>query len=667
MCNSSKSDNLSPASNDASSNSSNSQTFKVTFLPYDKTVSVEKGTTVFEAANKANIYINSICGGDGICGKCKVILDKGDVDSAPTTNLKREEIQSNYILACGAKVKEDLQVLIPTESRLEGSKILSDEDARRFVSALSDEEVSSRFKLEPLTKRIYLELNLPSMDDNAADHERLYYAISEKTGFENGTTQTGYKVLQTLPDVLRKNNWKVNCTIGHRGKISELVEILPGDEKCENIGVAVDVGTTTIVAHLIDLKTLKPIGSEATYNSQMKYGEDYIQRIIYSMQNEALEEMQSSVVNDINGLINLLVTNHSKNLHDITAIVCAGNTAMTHFLLALDPSNIRKEPYVPTANNIPVLRAAEVGIAINKRGLLYTLPSVAAFVGSDITAGALILGLCDAEELTLFIDIGTNGEVVLGNKDWMMCCSASAGPSFEGSDVSHGMRAARGAIEKISISKNNDKFDVEYKTIDEVKPRGICGSGLLDCVATLVRNGIIDRTGKFQKDINDDRLRKTEDGYEFVLVWEKDAEIKADIVITQADISNLIRSKAAIYASVSTLLKSMEMSVNDIEKIYIAGGFGNYLDIRSAITIGMLPDTDHSKISFVGNTSAAGAKLALISKEAFEKANDIAAGMTYFDLMCNNKFMDEFMSSNFLPHTNVDEFPSVLAELGATA
>lgn len=642
-----------------------SQTFKVTFLPNNVTVEVKKGTTILEAAHKANIYINSICGGDGICGKCKVILDKGMVDSLPTTNLKREEIQQNYVLACGSKVIDDILILIPTESRLEGSKILLDENARRFVSIPSVEDGRSRFKIDPLTKRLFLDLIPPSMDDNTSDHERLYHAISSKTGITPESLQTGYRVLKMVPSILRENDWKVTATLGIRGKIYELIDVEPGDKNASNLGVAVDVGTTTIVAHLVDLNNLETIDSEATYNSQMKYGEDYIQRIIYSIQNDALDEMHNSVINDINSLISTLIRNNFKNLHDITAVVCSGNTAMVHFLLSLDPSNIRKEPYIPTANNIPVIRASEVGIAINKRGLLYVLPSVAAFVGSDITAGILTIGLDQREELSLFIDVGTNGEVVLGNKDWMVCCSASAGPAFEGSDVRHGMRAAKGAIERLSIIRNNKHFEIEYKTIDNVRARGICGSGLLDCVANLVRNGIIDRAGRFQRGLDNERLREAEEGMEFVLVKRQDTGIDSDIVITQADISNLIRSKAAIYAAVSTLLKSMEMTINDIAQVYIAGGFGNYLDIRSAITIGMLPDMDSSKIHFVGNTSVAGAKLVLISKDAFNEARKVASNMTYFDLMGNNKFMDEFISSNFLPHTNLAEFPSVSKELGA--
>jgi len=262
--------------------------------------------------------------------------------------------------------------------------------------------------------------------------------------------------------------------------------------------------------------------------------------------------------------------------------------------------------------------------------------------------------------LSLLIDIGTNGEIVLGNKDWMVCCSASAGPSFEGSGISCGMRAAKGAIEKVNITKN---YDVICKTIGNAPPSGVCGSGLLDCLANLVRSGVIDRTGNFQKGIDTDRLRKTDNGYEFILVHRDETATKRDIVITQADIQNLIRSKAAVYSAISTLLESMSMSVSDIEQVYLAGGFGNYLDIRSAITIGMLPDISVSKVQFVGNTSVIGAKMALFSKDAYETARAIASKMTYFDLMCNNKYMEEYVSANFLPHTNIEKFPSVAEEL----
>lgn len=652
---------------DDSQTTTTKHSFKVTFLPNDTTVYVDRGTTIFDAANKAGIYINSICGGDGVCGKCKVILDNGNVETSPTAHLKEDEVQQGYILACSANVVDDVQILIPNESRLEGSKILANGESHKRIVIPLDNEGKPRFKEEPLTKRENIDIDEPTMDDNAPDFERFLMAVQNKTGYTPETLRTDYSVIKEMPNVLRDSGWKVAVTIGAIDMGHEVLEIKKSSDSLDNLGIAIDVGTTTIVAHLIDLNTLEAIDSEAVYNSQMKYGEDYIQRIIYSINNNTLEEMQKTVVKDINGLVTLLTEKSKKNLCDITAVVCTGNTAMIHFLMGLDPCNIRKSPYVPVANNIPPIIAAEVGININKNGLLYVLPSVAAYVGSDITAGVLAIGFDQSEELSLFIDIGTNGEVVLGNNEWMMCCSASAGPAFEGSDVHHGMRAARGAVEKITISKIDERFEVDYKTIDDAKARGICGSGLLDCVANLVRNGIIDRTGKFNKDLDDERVRKTEDGYEFIIVKEKDSDINTDIVITQVDISNLMRSKAAIYAAISTLLKSMEMTVDCISVVYIAGGFGNYLDIKSAITIGMLPDMDHSKIKFVGNTSASGARLALISKEAFDASIAIASSMTYFDLMGNNNFMDEFMSSNFLPHTDVSEFPSVLKELSEQA
>jgi len=636
-------------------------TFKIHFLPNDKIVEIKNGNTVLDAAHKANIYINSICGGDGICGKCKVILSSGNVDAPPTKLLSEEETEKKYILACEAQITSDLQILIPTETRLEGKQILLDQNEQHFMTwkAILDQ---AQFKHDSLVKKVCLKLDPPSMDDNVADHERLYQAIMLKQEVELSVMQTGYSILKKLPEVLRQNDWTVTVTLGHRGRTLEIVDVQPGDTSHINYGIAIDIGTTTVVASLLELETSKVVDSEAIYNTQMKFGEDYIQRIIYAIQNDALGEMQRSIVTDINNLISTLIKRNSINLGDITAIVTAGNTAMHHFLLGLDPERIRKEPYIPTANFIPPIRANQIGIDINSRGLLYTLPSVAAYVGADITSGAVAIRLDKEESPSLFIDIGTNGEVVLGNKEWMVCCSASAGPAFEGSGIKHGMRAAKGAIEIMHITKD---FEVSYSAIGNIPPRGICGSGLLDCIAEMLRSGIIDRSGNFQKGLKTDRLRKKDDEYEFVLVDKEETGIDSEIVITQAGIANLVRSKGAIYAAVSILVESMGLSIDDVHCVYLAGGFGNYLNVRNAITIGMLPDMPTSRIKFVGNTSLTGAKMALVSEEAFEAVQNIASQMTYFDLMGNQKYMEEFMSANFLPHTNLDAFPSVQKELSA--
>ncbi|MBZ0109533.1 MAG: ASKHA domain-containing protein [Candidatus Scalindua rubra] len=641
--------------------SENSNTYKIHFLPNDKIVEVNGGSTVLDAAHNANIYINSICGGDGICGKCKVILSSGTVDAPTTKLLSKEEVDKDYIIACEAGITSDLQILIPHETRLEGKKILLDQNEQHAMTwkATLDQ---ANFKHDALVKKICLKLEPPTVDDNVADHERLYQAIMMKQGVELNVMQTGYSILKKLPTVLRQEDWTVTVTLGHRGKILEIIDVQPGDTSNTNYGVAIDVGTTTVVACLLEMETSKIVDSEAVYNTQMKFGEDYIQRIIYAIQNEALDEMQRSIVTDINNLISTLVERNSIILEDITAIASAGNTTMHHFLLGLDPERIRKEPYIPTANFIPPIRAIQIGIDINSRGLLYTLPSVSAYVGADITSGATAIRLDKKEMPTLLIDIGTNGEVVLGNEEWMVCCSASAGPAFEGSGIKHGMRAAKGAIEIIHITK---EFEVSYSTIGDIPPRGICGSGLLDCIAEMLRSGIIDRSGNFQKGIKTDRLRKKDDDFEFVLINKEDTGIDNEIVITQADIANLIRSKGAIYAAVSLLIESMGLGINDIHCVYLAGGFGNYLNVRNAITIGMLPDMPSSRIKFVGNTSLTGAKMALLSEEAFETVQSTASQMTYFDLMGNQKYMEEFMSANFLPHTNLDEFPSVLEELSS--
>ena len=634
--------------------------YKVHFFPVDVTVEIEKGKTILDAAYKGDIFVNALCGGEGTCGKCKVIHGSGMIESMPTTHVSVSEAQKGYVLACSTKVMGDLEVIIPEESKLDKSQILVGNIPQFPGSLAAATAKATHFKLDPLVNKIYLELSQPCLDDSMADYERLCQGIMVRTGIPLEKLTAHISVLKCLPKLLRDGQWMVTVTLGHHQSFVEILEVQSGDVSASNFGVAVDVGTTTVVAHLLDLTKSETVDIEAAYNSQIRYGDDYIQRIIYAEQNDAMPVMQEVIASDINQLISILIKRNNLSIHDINAVVCAGNTVMTHFLLGLDPTNIRKEPYLSTANHVPPIRASEVGIKINSNGLLYTLPCVGAYVGGDISSGVLAVRQDEAEVLSLLIVIGTNGEIVLGSKDWMMCCSASAGPSFEGSGISCGMRAAQGAIEKVRITS---EFDVTCKTIGDAPASGICGSGLLDCLANLVRSGVIDRTGNFQKGINTERLRKTDNGYEFVLVYKDKTSTKRDVVITQADIQNVIRSKAAIYSGISTLVESMGMGMNDIEQLYLAGGFGNYLDIRSAITIGMLPDVPVSKVQFVGNSSVIGAKMSLFSKDAYECAGKIASKMTYFDLMSNNKYMEEYVSANFLPHTAIEKFPSVAEEL----
>jgi uncharacterized 2Fe-2S/4Fe-4S cluster protein (DUF4445 family) len=566
-------------------------------------------------------------------------------------------VQKNVVLACQTRLLGDLVVKVPPEHVLDKAQILIDADAHRFRE-LPAAAAGTRFWHDPPVQKFYLDLVPPSMEDSLGDHERLYAAIRRKT--EAPHMQTGYRVLQQLPRLLRESRWKVTATVAERWGSHEVVQVEPGDTSRSNYGVAVDVGTTTVVAHLVDLTTATTVDAEATYNSQMKYGEDFIRRIFYANQHDALGELQSLIVSDINNLIDTMCIRSKVSLNHVTCAVCAGNTAMIHFLLNLDPTYIRKEPYVPAANFIPPIRAAEVGIRISGRGLLYCLPSVAAYVGGDITAGVVATRLYASEGLALLIDIGTNGEVVLGNREWMVCASSSAGPAFEGSGVRNGMRAISGAIEKFSI---DDSLVTRFRTVGGAAPRGICGSGLLDVLAELFRVGILDRAGRFQRHVAPDRMREDEQGLLFVIHPASREHETPELVLTQADVANLIRSKAAIYAAVNLLVETMHVRMDDIECIYLAGGFGNYLDVAKAAFIGMLPDVPPEKIRFVGNSCIAGAKEALLSTSAYDMVREVANRLTYVDLMTNVKYMDEFVKANFLPHTDIDRFPSVKARL----
>lgn len=629
---------------------------KVLFEPYHKVVEVPKGTSLLEAASQAKVYVSSICGGDGICGKCRLVVKKGAIHTTPTTLLSRDEIQKGYVLACQSRVVKDVEIEVPVESRPEGEKILIDKDAQRFRAfyPIAGEKVF--FKHDPLVQKLYLELPQPDLLDNLADHQRLYREIRRHR--HEPIMQSGLKVLRILPKILRQSQGKITVTIGIRGRTTEVIQIEEGDTTPHNFGIAVDVGTCTVVAHLINLNNSKTLDAEATYNSQRVYGEEVTRRIIYA-ELKGPDKLQEAIVNDINNLISTLISKNKVKLNDVMGVLCAGNTTMIHLLLGLDPSQIRREPYIPVSTSAPPIRAAEVGIKINPRGLLYCLPSISSWVGGDTTAGILTTQIYEAEETAMLIDIGTNGEIVMGNKEWMVCCSASAGPAFEGSGVKHGMRAAEGAIERVKIL---DDGEVKYSTIDGVKPKGICGSGLIDSMAELFKAGFINRSGKLNPEATN-RIRERDGELEFVLVPGDETGTGKDIVLTRPDIENLIRAKAAIFAGASILTKSMGLEFDDINRVYLAGGFGSYLNKEKALVLGLIPDVAPEKVRFVGNTSIAGAKMALLSKEALDKTYKIAHQTTYYDLITHPNYMDEFMSAKFIPHTDLSKFPSLVKRL----
>ncbi|MGB2983392.1 MAG: ASKHA domain-containing protein [Candidatus Bipolaricaulia bacterium] len=624
---------------------------RVTFEPEGTSVEVNRGATLLEAAQRAGLFVSSICGGDGICGKCRVVVESGEIDADPTTLLTRDEIRRGYTLACRTRLLGDVTASIPKEARSDGAQILIDEDASRFRALYSTSDESISFERSPVVQKLYLELPAPTLQDNLACQERLLREIRRHV--DAPVLQMGLKVLRDLPAAHAEGEWRMTATLGRRGGTTEVIQAESGDRQRDAYGIAVDIGTSTIVAHLVDLGTSESVDAEACYNSQMAYGEEVTRRIIHAERQDA-KVLHDAVVRDINNLISALISRAEVELHDVVVLFAAGNTPMIHFLLGLDASRIRKSPYIPTTTAPPPVRAAEVGIKINSRGLLFTMPSIGSWVGGDVTAGILATGLYATDRLTMLIDVGTNGEIVLGNDQWMIACATSAGPAFEGSGVVCGMRASRGAIERVSIAGN----EVEIRTIGDEAPRGICGSGLIDAVAGLFGAGILDRSGRLLPD-QSARVREVDGRPEFVLVSESEAGADKDIVITQPDIENLLRAKAAIFAGAKALLESTDHTFEDIEHLLIAGGFGNYLDREKAIAIGMIPDVPLDRVRFAGNTSLVGAKMAMLSTEAFDRCETIARSATYYDLITYPDYYEEFMSAKFLPHTDLSLFPRV--------
>ena len=620
---------------------------RVIFYPHNKSVIVERGTSLLEAVLRASITIHNLCGGDGICGRCKMIVKKGEITGEISGKLTREEVKRGVVLACMTNVDSDLVIEIPEET-LAREKIKADKDADRFIS-FEETLFLKKYQPSPLTVKLYLELDNPSLANNTADHERLCEAICKKLDFFC-SMQMGLKIMKKLPEILRKNNYCVTVTLGLRKDVGEIMNVEGGNTEGRNFMVIVDMGTSTIVTHLVDSNTLETIDAKACFNSQGIYGREVTRRMI-SAEKRGDQGLQKLLTEDINELIRTLARTNQVNLKDITAVVCAGNSAMGHFLLGLPTNNIRRYPYVATSVEPPPLRAAEVGIQINPRGLLYSLPGISAWVGSDITAGILATGLNEKKEISLLVDIGTNGEIVIGNRDWIVAASASAGPALEGAGIACGMRAETGAIEKVYIENGEISFD----TIGDKPPKGICGSGIIDIVSVLLKMKYINRSGNFIKN-RSDGITTIKSVKSYILSERKPNQNKKPLYITESDIENVITAKAAIYSAMKILLKRLDLDFSDIQNFYIAGAFGNYINIENAISIGLIPNILLEKIEFVGNTSIRGAKIVAFYQEAFQKIAEIRHITTYYDLMGADDYIEEFKKALFLPHTDIEQF-----------
>ncbi|MEJ2586430.1 MAG: ASKHA domain-containing protein [Deltaproteobacteria bacterium] len=619
--------------------------FTVKFFPNDVSVAVEEGTTLLEAAHQAEVFISNLCGGEGVCGRCRVQISKGKAEAEEQAKalFSPDEIMKGYVLACQTEIHDDLEVIIPPESTVDDSQILTGEVGEEALMG----------KGTPIVQKIYLELPPPTSEDNVPDFERISRVLTKK--IESRYVDTPLDCLQHLSDKLRENEWKVTVTVSRNRNHYDILKIDPLNTADSHYGVAVDVGTTTVVAQLVELNSGRVIGVKGSHNNQASFGEDVISRMIFACGKGGLTPVQKAVIKNINQLIRELCKENGLSVEEISCIVGAGNTTMTHFLLGLTPCSIRLDPYVPTARVFPQIRAEEIGIKINPKGILECLPAVASYVGGDIVAGVMACGMTENEEIRGLIDIGTNGEIAIGNRDWLVCCSASAGPAFEGGGTRCGMRAKSGAIENLQITDDG----LTYETVGNAKPVGICGSGLISTIYELARNHIIGQDGKFDRSRTDDRLRIEDDIPLYVLAHAEETESGVDVVITETDIDNLIKSKGAVFAAIKSLLDYIGLGFGEIETFYVAGGFGNYLDVPKAIAIGLLPDLPHEKIQFIGNSSLTGARMCLLSEKAIENCTHIASSMTNIEMSTHLPFTDEYIAALFLPHTNHKLFPSV--------
>jgi uncharacterized 2Fe-2S/4Fe-4S cluster protein (DUF4445 family) len=653
--------------------------YKVTFHPSGRCISIDEGENLLQAAMEAGIHINASCGGSATCGKCKIKIIGGTADSPMHAKISAVEYEEGYRLACLTSITGNLDIEIPLESQVDKSALALKGDrglASYLISPQDIYQLVQGWDVDPTVFKKYVELDPPTMEDNGSDLTRLITAINRRYGI-NGIS-TDFRVIMKLSRILREADWKVTVTLVFTRKGYKLINVEAGNMERQNYSIVIDIGTTTVFGQILNLNECKVVpcsdgncdgaklfalAETSDYNAQISFGEDVITRIVYAQKPGGLKKMQRTVIGAINGIIDELLRMSRIERSLISHMVVAGNTTMTQLFLGIDPKYIREAPYVPTAQLIPPVRAVHLGINIGDHVHIYTFPMVASYVGGDIVAGVLGSGMFQREALTLYMDIGTNGEIVLGNKDWLASVSCSAGPAFEGAGIQFGMRATCGAIEEVSI--NPRTYEPMILTIGRAKPIGICGSGLIDAVAELLEAGIIDQKGKFRHDISSARVRKRANGYEYVIAYKEETQINDDIVLTEIDIENLIRTKGAIYAGCKVLLDSVGLTFEYLEQVIIAGGFGRHLDLEKAIFIGLLPDLDINKFIFVGNGSLLGARLLSFSQTLLKETERISLMMTNLELSNHSGFMNEFMAAMFLPHTDESAFPHVQKRLRA--
>jgi len=627
---------------------------QVIFQGLEKTIEVPTGTGLLDAARQVGVEIDAPCGGEGACGKCIVRILSGEVDSDSLGALPAATVADGYVLACKTNVLEDdICVEVPDKKGREGGQF---SESLEEECLIRKELLPVKWEFDPRAVKWRLEVASPQLEDGLSDFDRFKRAIQNDWGIKPVTCSL--RVLQELADALRADEGRVTASLICEENEIHVVRVESGDGTVRQYGIAVDIGTTTVAVQLVFLEMGKIIATHSDYNDQITCGLDVISRINYARKEGGLDELRERVLGTINGLVKKSTEHHGVSPLEICNAVISGNTTMMHLLLGLNPEYIRLDPYTPTVLQSVELTAREVGIKINSDSRISLSPCVGSYVGGDITAGLLCTDLAtDSEEVNLFIDIGTNGEIVIGNCDFLMTCACSAGPAFEGGGIDCGMRAAIGAIEQVKVDP--DTGACEVKTIGDTKPIGICGSGMIALIADLFQTGWIDPDGRLNPEKGSTVVEIDGRNAFYVLVSAENSGTGEALRISETDIENILRTKAAIYSACVLMLQQVDMTFDDLANIYIAGGFGRFLDLDKATVIGLIPDQPREKFKYLGNSSLMGSYMTLVSREYHQCQIELANRMTYLELSSDPAYMDQYTAALFLPHTDPSLFPSV--------
>lgn len=609
---------------------------KVFLNPINREIDAERGDNLLEVMREAGVRIESLCGGKGQCGKCKVILEEGEVkkiSKTPDKFLSHDELEGGYYLACMVELLGDCIFTIPTESRIDDPKILL--SAELLIE--SHEPASRKYIIESLSfvdSLLFIPRSRIKLRDYAGMQPRIDDEISTK--------------LQMMSD-----QHPLSATISLTGGFPEIIDIEPGDKTGENYGLAIDIGTTTIVGLLVDLKTGGILGRGSEMNRQITYGEELVTRISYSRDPEGLLKLQKTVVETINDVVSQVITEVGVNSEKITDVCAGGNTVMNHLLAGLE-STYLEMANVEVSREPIIKKAKHLGLDINPESYIYCVPNVSRFLGGDAVGDVLASNMHKSDEISLMVDLGTNGEIIFGNRSWLFSSSCASGPAFEGEGVRHGMRGARGGIDHVRIDPNT--FRAEVSVIGDTKPKGICGSGLIDLTAEMFGVGILDFVGKMVPK-NTPLVREGKWGLEYVVVSQEENAIDQDIVITQADLDYVIDSKAAACGAITVLMKKLKIGINDIKHLYLAGAFGTYTNLDNAVRLGIFPEFPNCQIHPIGNGSLSGAYATLMSMEERREAREIADKMVYVDLLVDVEFIEEYSRALYIPGAK-EYFPS---------